>query len=80
MVAGIASLFLTLTGVIVANMFLTMMVVEINRRRQEGPLSRISHHLTTQTGRCVLRRAAYRVRQMGGKLTLCAAGLKPRAG
>jgi hypothetical protein len=43
-------------------------------------LARISHRLTTQTDRSVLRRAAYSGATDGGKLTLCAAGLKPRAG
>jgi hypothetical protein len=38
LIAGSVSFCLALTGLFVANMFLTMMIGEINRRRQEGSL------------------------------------------
>ena len=37
-IVGIVSFCVALTGVIVANMFLYMMIGEINRKRQEGNL------------------------------------------
>ena len=37
-ILGIASLCFSLTGLIVANMFTTMMIGEINRKRQDGNL------------------------------------------
>lgn len=36
LVAGVASLCLALTGLFVANMLLTMMIGEINRKREAG--------------------------------------------
>jgi hypothetical protein len=37
-IAGIISLCVALTGLFLANMFLTMMIGEINRKRQDGNL------------------------------------------
>jgi len=37
-ITGIVSFCLVLTGVFIANMLLTMMIGEINRKRQEGDL------------------------------------------
>jgi tellurite resistance protein TehA-like permease len=37
-IAGIVSLCVVVTGLFLANMFLTMMIGEINRKRQDGSL------------------------------------------
>lgn len=37
-ITGVISFGLTLTGLFLANMFLTMMIGEINRKRQDGSL------------------------------------------
>ena len=38
LITGVVSFCLVLTGLFVANMFLTMMIGEINRKRHEGSL------------------------------------------
>jgi hypothetical protein len=70
-IAGIASLCFVLTGLFLANMFLMMMIGEINRKREEGNL--ISYFGFTFP-KMLRIFGEYRRSYPSGKLHVCALG------